>query len=113
VVNLNAEFMTRRAALLGINQPTVKHPDFPLATPGDPLVMSRDQECSPVSTIDLDEQIHHLIGTFPVEVPGRLVGENQLWGIHQRARHRYTLLLAAGELGRKEVSPIGQSDSVE
>ena len=43
-----------------------------------------------------------------VQVAGRLVGEDQLWVGDQGAGHRDALLLAAGELARPVVDPVGR-----
>ena len=48
-----------------------------------------------------------------VEVPGRLVGEQQIRLHRQRSGHRHPLLLAAGKLIRKVVGPVGQRHRIE
>ena len=49
---------------------------------------------------DLAEQIHHLDTGLGIERPGRLVGEQDVGVVHQRAGDRHPLHLSAGELIR-------------
>ena len=44
-----------------------------------------------------------------VERAGRLVGQDQLRPVDQRARDRHALLLAAGQLGRRVAGALGQA----
>src|SRR5690242_12249665 len=53
--------------------------------------------------IELLEELHDLLSLARVQIPGRLVGENQGRLVNQRARHRHELLLATGELSRIEI----------
>ena len=48
----------------------------------------------------LAQQAQDLLGGVRVQVAGRLVGEQHGGPVHERARHRDALLLAAGELRR-------------
>ena len=48
-----------------------------------------------------------------VEVPGRLVGEDDLGLRRERARDRDALLLTAGELGRPVRQPVAEADGVD
>ena len=48
-----------------------------------------------------------------VERGGRFVGENETGPVGERAGHRDTLLLAAGELVRVPVREMGQPDQVQ
>ncbi len=51
--------------------------------------------------IDASEQLHDVSGCRGVEVSGRLVGEQHLRPVDERARDRDALLLAAGQLVRE------------
>ena len=51
--------------------------------------------------IELADDLHDLVRGPRVEIAGRLVGQQQLGGVDQRARDRDALLLAAGELARR------------
>src|SRR5260370_33877459 len=48
------------------------------------------------------EELHDLIALRGMQIPSRLVGENQLWAEDDRARDAHELLLAAGKLVREE-----------
>jgi hypothetical protein len=48
-----------------------------------------------------------------IEVPRRLVGEQDRRLGDQRPRDRHALLLAARQLGRLVVAPLGKADAVE
>ena len=56
------------------------------------------------------EDGQHVRGGLRVQVAGRLVGEQQRRRGDQRPGHRDPLLLAAGELVRLVVGPVGQPD---
>src|SRR6266436_157348 len=49
------------------------------------------------------EELHNLIALRGMQIPSRLVGENQLRTKDYRTRHAHKLLLAAGKLIREEV----------
>ena len=59
------------------------------------------------------QQIHDVAAVGGVQVAGRLVGEDDLRIIRERARQRDALLLAAGKLRRIVVRAAGQSDLLE
>ena len=56
---------------------------------------------------------HDLLGGLRVEVAGRLVGEDELGLVDERARDRHALLLSAGELARLVVLPARQAHDGE
>ncbi len=51
--------------------------------------------------VDAREQLHDVDRGGGVQVSGRLVGQEHLRPVHERARDRYALLLTAGELVRQ------------
>src|SRR5713226_4835317 len=53
--------------------------------------------------VDLAEQIHDLERQIGIEVAGRLIGEDEVRIVDERAGNRDALLLAARELFRKSV----------
>ncbi len=59
------------------------------------------------------EHRHDLLGGLRVEVPGRLVGQDQLGIVDERPRDRDALLLAARELARVVVLAPGEADDLE
>ena len=63
--------------------------------------------------VQLGEQGDHVGAVRGVEVTGRLVGEQDLRPVRERARHRDTLLLAPGELGGVVVAAIREPDALE
>src|SRR5207245_5641403 len=67
-----------------------------------------DQDDSPALGVELGEEGHHLGGGGAVEVAGGLVGQEQGGVGDQRPGHRRPLLLAAGELRRAVVGPVGE-----
>ena len=54
--------------------------------------------------------VHDLARRAAVEIAGRLVGEQQVRLVRQRARDRHALLLAAGELARAVLLPSAEAD---
>ena len=55
------------------------------------------------------EQRQHLGAALAVERAGGLVGEDDLAAVHQRARDRHALLLAARQLVRPVLEPVGRA----
>ena len=64
----------------------------------------------PISPIDVFEDLQHQLPGLVVERAGRLVAEQDVRTLGDRARDRHALLLAAGELGRKVVEAFAQPD---
>ncbi|KAG0951638.1 hypothetical protein G6F31_013646 [Rhizopus arrhizus] len=63
--------------------------------------------------MQLTEDRHHFLAGFRVECAGRFIGQDHLATIHQRARDRYALLLAAGQLGRLVVHAVTQAQPLQ
>ena len=59
------------------------------------------------------QQLEDLLPRRRVEVAGRLVGEDDRRLRDERARDRDALLLAAGELGRPVLAPVGEADALQ
>ena len=53
------------------------------------------------------------VGGMLVEIAGRLVGEDQRRPVGERAGDRDALLLAARQLGRAMVEPLGEAERAE
>ena len=62
---------------------------------------------------ELVQELDHLAARFGVEVAGRLVGEDDLRPLRDRAGDRDPLALAARELLRAEVEPVLEPDPLE
>jgi len=56
--------------------------------------------------MQLFQQAEQPLGVGSVQVPGGLVGEQELRLCHQRSRHRAPLLLTTGEFVRKVIAPV-------
>ena len=63
--------------------------------------------------VDAGQQLHDVDGCRGVEVSGRLVGQQHLGAVDQRARDRDALLLTAGELVREPLLLAGEADERE
>ena len=57
----------------------------------------------------LGDQVEHLARRCRIELPRRLVGDQQVWAARERSAERDALLLAAGELTRMRVAAAGQA----
>ena len=64
----------------------------------------------PRSLVQALKDAHHFDAGPRVEVPGRLVRQQNRRVVDQRARDRDALLLTAGELIRMMVRPVAESD---
>jgi hypothetical protein len=58
--------------------------------------MRGDQRADTASTHLRQQNLEHFLGGFGVKVSGRLIREQQIRVIHQRAGNRNALLLPAG-----------------
>ena len=63
--------------------------------------------------VQFAEQVEDLVGRLGVEIPGRLVGDNESRIGDDGAGDADALLLAAGKLARTMLHPVGQADQVE
>src|SRR5438067_8004696 len=63
--------------------------------------------------VQLGEQLHHRLTVLRVEVPGRLVGEEDERIARDGAGDRHALLLAAGELAGHVACAVAHADAVE
>src|SRR5262245_53786520 len=79
----------------------------------DQLAVVGGDEHGRAPRVDLAEQVHDLERQIGIEVAGRLVGEDDDGIVHERARDRDALLLAARELERKRVHPVLQPHPLE
>ncbi len=60
--------------------------------------------------VHLAQHLEHELAGAEVQVAGRLVAEDQLGRLGERACHGDALLLAAGELRREVAGPLGEAD---
>ena len=67
----------------------------------------------PALVLEALEDLHDLEAGPAVEVAGRLVGEQDRRLVEERAGDRDALLLAARQLIRMVLGPIGKADGVE
>ena len=77
------------------------------------FVLVRDHDHRDVYFVDGFEQLHDVHAEFGVDVAGRLVGNDELGAVGQRAGHRHALLLAAGKFVRQAVHLVLQPDQAE
>ncbi len=75
--------------------------------------MGRDDEREPELALERVDQVEHALAGVGVEMPGRLVAEEQLRLLGERARDRDALRLAAGQLGRQVVELRAETDQLE
>jgi hypothetical protein len=79
---------------------------------GDFCRMGNQDDRSTVAVKVLEEG-QDLIASSTVQCTGRLVGQDESGIVHHRARDGDSLLLSSGELIRRMMAAIGQSDAVE
>ena len=73
----------------------------------------RDHHDREAGRVQLVEQFHQRGRVPRVQVPGRLVAQQQARPVHQRPRYRDPLALPAGQRGGQRVEPVSQPDRVE
>jgi hypothetical protein len=62
--------------------------------------MCHNHKGQPLFPVQLSQEIFHLGGGLGVEVPGRLVGQNECWRSNNRPGDSDPLLFSAAELTR-------------
>src|SRR5439155_3696952 len=106
-----------RSGSLGAGCPSLHHPSIPQLN--HPFAVSRIRlrvrhlhDRRPAA-VQLREQLHDLLPLTRVEIPGRLVGEDERRLVDHRACHGDELLLPARELPREEVFLRDDPEAVE
>jgi hypothetical protein len=69
----------------------------------------RDEQQRLPAIPSIAEETEHVASRRRVEIPGRLVGENDIRPVRQRARQRDPLLLPAGQLRRSGSVLLGNA----
>ena len=77
------------------------------------LMLMRHHEDGGTGLIDLIQKLHDLVGKLRIDIAGRLIGNEQVGVIHQRAGQGHTLLLAAGEFRRIVLVLIIQPQQIQ
>src|SRR5437773_2075675 len=87
----------------------IAHYYVALRVRSDVLLVRHHDDCDS-ALVEVLKNSHDLDTGSAVEVAGRLIGEQHLGIVDQRARNGHTLLLAAGELAGMMVLATGESD---
>ena len=82
----------------------------PVQPARQPPVMGHQRQARALRAVELEHQFEHGGRGLLVEVAGRLVAEHAGRLVHQRARHRRALALAAGQLARLVLQALAQAD---
>src|SRR6266446_4927838 len=91
----------------------VAQPDLP-GTPGRERIVVRDQnERHAAHLLQIEQEIGDLFGAGAVEIPGRLIGKQQLRLADDGARDRHTLTLAARKPGDQMVRTMIETDAAQ
>ena len=78
--------------------PPVVHLQQAVAARGQTAIMRGHHQSHALGGDNLQQQIEDRAARLFIERAGRLVGQQNLWPVHQRAAERGALALAAGEL---------------
>jgi len=73
----------------------------------------RDHDERVAQLVEVLEERHDLDARLGVQVPGRLVGEDDRGPVHEGARDGDALALAAGQLVRLVVDAVLQADALQ
>ena len=85
-------------------------PQHPVHLGGDALIVGGDEGGAAFAADQLQEFGEDDVGGSLVEVAGGLVGQDQRRLVGERAGDGDALLLAARELGRAMVEPLGEAE---
>src|SRR5439155_22181774 len=75
--------------------PASDEPDFPAAAAGDRLVVRHQHQRRARFRVHLEHELDHAGASRGVEIPGGLVGKEELWLGDEGARQRHSLLLTS------------------
>src|SRR5262245_2651017 len=92
---------------------STRQPDCPIRALGERRVVSHEQQRRAGVAIQVDEQVDDGTAVLGVEAAGRLVGEEDLGLVGERARDRHTLLFTTRELRRIVVGAVAESNLLE
>src|SRR5437764_3930097 len=79
---------------------------------GDGVVRDHHDRLAEISD-GLAHELEDLGARLGVEVPGRLIGEDDLRTTRERARDGNALLLSTRQLGRPVLEPVGEADRLD
>src|SRR5256885_698938 len=96
-------------ALVADDHPAVEMHDAPAESVDDLGVVGRHDQ-SRAELVHANEKLDDLPAGHWIEVPSRLVGDEDLRATHERARDRGALLLAAGELIGEVIASLREPD---
>ena len=85
---------------LGWSDLTVFHVHDPVGLSGKLFIVGDDHEGNATLTVHAAEKVEEGFTRVGVEIPGRFIGEDEVWSFQQRPGNRHTLLLATGEFTR-------------
>ena len=92
---------------------TVAESQSPAHAAREPLIMCCDHQRNVEVAVEPLKNLINFFGGLRIEITGWLVGQNQLWTEHDRARYRDALLLASGKLRGSAMEFILKPDYVE
>ena len=69
-------------------------------------VVRHDHDGPALLDHEIAQQFDNRMARFRVEISGRLIRQDQRRMVHERARDRDALLLAAGEIAREKIDPV-------
>ena len=75
------------------------------------IFFMRDDDDGFAFGVEILEDGHDLLAGARIEVAGRLIAQDNYRIVDQRARDRYALLLAAGELARFMIHALAEADA--
>src|SRR5712692_2690747 len=96
--------------LVDLSRPSLDQPVAPLGPPGEVGIVGRNEERDAPFRLQPREQVVDDLARLRVEVPGRLVRQDQLGRVDQGPGDRDALLLAARELARPMAQAIAEPD---
>lgn len=92
------------------HEPTSVEAKTAAATGGELEVVGDEQERGTAAGLDGEEELGHCASGSLIEIAGRLVGQEDVGLVRERAGKGHALLLAARKLGREMVHPVRKPD---
>ncbi len=96
-----------------LHHPALHKPEHPVGALGDIPGMCYRKQGAPLAADEIIQQVQNGRPGFGIQIPGRLVSQNQIGLVHQGPTERDALLLAAGESIREGVSAVEKADLIQ
>src|SRR5271170_4355392 len=87
--------------------------DHAIGLAGDGAVVGDHHDRLPLLAVQAREDVENLAAGLLVQIPCRLIGQNNPRAVHQGPRDGHALALAAAELSRAMAKAMSEAETIE